>query len=112
MLPQSALDGEILARSDSAGASHDFADARRETRLRFLGYAIEVRVREAILALDDADWRPALDTDGELGEGAVGHRADRPGQPRKLARGNAADLPARAPPPRRAAHLTRLTNRN
>ena len=31
-LPQSALDGEILARSDSAGASHDLADACRETR--------------------------------------------------------------------------------
>lgn len=30
-LPQSALDGEILARSDSAGASHVLADACRET---------------------------------------------------------------------------------
>jgi hypothetical protein len=34
-LPQAALDGEILARSDSAGASHDFAFACRETRIRF-----------------------------------------------------------------------------
>jgi hypothetical protein len=34
-LPESALDGEILARSDSAGASHEFAGACRETRLRF-----------------------------------------------------------------------------
>ena len=31
-LPQAALDGEILARSDSAGASHDLAVACRETR--------------------------------------------------------------------------------
>ena len=50
-LPGSALDGEILARSDSAGASHDFADACRETDIRFsLGYAIKQPVREAILA--------------------------------------------------------------
>ena len=34
-LPADALDGEILARSDSAGASHDFAAALRETDVRF-----------------------------------------------------------------------------
>jgi hypothetical protein len=34
-LPESALDGEILARSDSAGASHDFASDCRETRIGF-----------------------------------------------------------------------------
>jgi hypothetical protein len=34
-LPESALDGEIPARSDSAGASHDFASVCRETRIRF-----------------------------------------------------------------------------
>ena len=50
-LPESALDGEILARSDSAGASHDFADACRETRIRYsLGYPINQTVREQILA--------------------------------------------------------------
>jgi hypothetical protein len=39
-LPKAALDGAILARADSAGASHAFADACRETRIRFsLGYA-------------------------------------------------------------------------
>jgi hypothetical protein len=31
-LPQSALEGEILARSDSAGASHDLADALERDR--------------------------------------------------------------------------------
>src|SRR3954471_18421021 len=34
-LPASALAGPILARSDSAGASHAFAEACRETRVRF-----------------------------------------------------------------------------
>jgi hypothetical protein len=70
-LPASALEGEILARSDSAGASHDFADACRETDIRFsLGYAIGEPVREAILALDEAAWRPAVNADGRERDGA------------------------------------------
>jgi hypothetical protein len=70
-LPQSALDGEILARSDSAGASHDLASACRECRIRFsFGYAIDERVRKAILALAETAWRPAIDQDGEPREGA------------------------------------------
>ena len=54
-----ALDGPILARSDSAGASHALAAACRETRVRFsFGYAIDERVREAILALPEAGGGP------------------------------------------------------
>ncbi len=70
-LPESALDGEILARSDSAGASHEFADACRETRIRFsLGYPINSGVREQILALDERAWKPAVNQDGAPREGA------------------------------------------
>ena len=70
-LPEQALDGEVLARSDSAGASHAFAEACRETRIRFsLGFPIEARVREAILALPESTWKPAIDADGEPREGA------------------------------------------
>lgn len=70
-LPQSALDGEIIARSDSAGASHDLASGCRECRIRFsFGYAIDERVRKAILALGEAVWRPAIDQDGEARERA------------------------------------------
>lgn len=70
-LPESALDGEILARSDSAGASHDFAGACRETRIRFsLGYPINSTVREQILALGEAAWQPAVNQDGEPRQGA------------------------------------------
>jgi hypothetical protein len=70
-LPKSALDGEILARSDSAGASHDFASGCRETRIRFsLGYPINTTVREQILALKEDAWKPAVNTDGELRDGA------------------------------------------
>jgi hypothetical protein len=70
-LPKSALDGEILARSDSAGASHNFAFGCRECDICFsLGYAIGAPAREAILALPDAAWRPAIDQDGKPREGA------------------------------------------
>ena len=70
-LPESALDGEILARSDSAGASHDFAGACRETRIRYsLGCPINSSVREQILALDEAAWTAAVNHDGELRDGA------------------------------------------
>jgi hypothetical protein len=70
-LPREALDGEILARADSAGASHDFAFACRETDIRFsLGYAITKPVREALLVLSERAWKPAVDRDGEPREGA------------------------------------------
>jgi hypothetical protein len=70
-LPHSVLDGDILARSDSAGASHDFASGCRETRIRFsLGYAINATVREQILALSEAAWAPAVNQDGQPREGA------------------------------------------
>ncbi len=70
-LPQSALDGPILARSDSAGASHDFAFGCRECDIRFsLGYAIRVPTREAILALGEAAWKPAINADGKARDGA------------------------------------------
>lgn len=70
-LPPSALDGPILARSDSAGASHAFAEACRETGIRFsLGYAITESARQAILAVEETAWTPALDADGKPREGA------------------------------------------
>jgi hypothetical protein len=53
-LPQAALDGAILARADSAGASHAFADACRETRIGFsLGYGLTEAARAAIVAVPE-----------------------------------------------------------
>jgi Transposase DDE domain group 1 len=70
-LPPAALDGPILARSDSAGASHALADACRETGVRFsFGYAMDARVREAVLALPERAWRPAINGDSQPREGA------------------------------------------
>jgi hypothetical protein len=70
-LPASALDGEILARTDSAGASHEFAFACRETNIRFsLGYAIGQPVQAVILEVPEAAWRPAVNADGQARDGA------------------------------------------
>src|SRR3954451_23101479 len=70
-LPPAALAGPILVRSDSAGPSHAFAGACRETRARFsFGYAIDQRVRSAILGLPERSWRPAINAEGQAREGA------------------------------------------
>ncbi len=70
-LPPEALDGPILARSDAAGASHALADACCETGVCFsFGYAIDERIRAAILALPERAWRPAINNDGQPREGA------------------------------------------
>ncbi|MGH3100080.1 MAG: IS1380 family transposase, partial [Thermoleophilia bacterium] len=70
-LPPEALDGPMLARSDSAGASHALAEACRETAVRFsFGYPMDERVRAAILSLPERAWRPAINGDGQPREGA------------------------------------------
>jgi Transposase DDE domain group 1 len=70
-LPPAALDGEILARSDSAGASHDLADACRETKIAFsFGYPLTEPVRQALEWLEESAWEPALGQDGQQRDGA------------------------------------------
>jgi Transposase DDE domain group 1 len=70
-LPPAALDGEILARSDSAGASHDLADSCRETSIRFsFGYPLTEPVRQALRCLEESAWEPAIGHDGEPRDGA------------------------------------------
>ena len=69
-LPDAVADRDeplaILARSDSAGASHAFAEALRARRIRYsLGYYVDERVGQAALALPRRRWRPALDADGQ-----------------------------------------------
>jgi Transposase DDE domain group 1 len=61
----------ILARADSAGATHDFAAALRQRKIRFsLGYYVDERVGEAALALPKRRWRRALNADGSPRSGA------------------------------------------
>jgi hypothetical protein len=76
-LPEEVADREcehpvaMLARSDSAGATHAFADALRERKIHFsLGYQVDQRVGEAALALPKRSWRRALNQDGRPRRGA------------------------------------------
>ncbi|HSD75840.1 MAG TPA: IS1380 family transposase, partial [Solirubrobacteraceae bacterium] len=61
----------ILARADAAGATHAFAAALRQRRIRFsLGYYVTETVGQAALALGQDAWQPALDADGRPRDGA------------------------------------------
>jgi hypothetical protein len=61
----------LLARADAAGATHAFAQALRERRIRYsLGYYVDERVGQAALAVPKKRWLPALDGGEEAREGA------------------------------------------
>jgi DDE family transposase len=65
------MDSEIVVRTDSAGATHAFAEDLREANIRFLmGLDLTEGVRAALLAVPEKAWRPALRQDGETREGA------------------------------------------
>ncbi len=62
---------QLLARSDSAGATHVFAAALRARGVGFsLGFALSEQVQHAILAVPEAAWTPACEPDGEPREAA------------------------------------------
>jgi hypothetical protein len=65
-------DGEwMLARADSAGATHGFVDALRERGLEFsIGFPMDEAVREAVLGLGESEWVEAIHQDMEVREGA------------------------------------------
>lgn len=59
-----------LARSDSAGATHLFAEACREHGLGFsFGYGLDARITVIVDDLEER-WVPAVEADGEPREGA------------------------------------------
>jgi hypothetical protein len=64
----------LLARSDSAGATHAFAAACRERGVGFsFGFAVDMRIQAVVDLIPQQCWAPALqsfDTDGELRDGA------------------------------------------
>jgi hypothetical protein len=65
-------DGEwMLARADSAGATHGFVDALRERGVEFsIGFPMDEAVRAAVLALPARAWREAICQDMEIRDGA------------------------------------------
>lgn len=63
---------EIVVRTDAGGQTHWLAEECADRNLWFsLGYGIDDRVRDAIMATnDDDDWTPAIEADGTHRHGA------------------------------------------
>jgi hypothetical protein len=62
---------ELVVRTDSAGASHWFAEECRDRNIGFsLGYWIDGRVRDALLLVQEEDWQPAREADARVRDGA------------------------------------------
>jgi len=61
----------VLARSDSAGATHTFAAVCRKRGVRFsFGFPVDERIQRIVDLIPDQCWMPALDSDGEIRDGA------------------------------------------
>jgi Transposase DDE domain group 1 len=62
----------VLVRSDTAGATHKFAEACRTAGVGYsFGYPVDVRVQDAVDTLNLADgWYPAIDTGDGIRDGA------------------------------------------
>ena len=63
---------KVLVRSDTAGATHRFADACRKQGVGFsFGYPVDIRVQDAVDTLTLGQcWYPAIDTAGGIRDGA------------------------------------------
>ena len=61
----------LLARSDSAGATHKFAKACVDSGVDFsFGFPVDHRIQRIVDVIPDQCWAPAVQTDDELREGA------------------------------------------
>ena len=61
----------LLARSDSAGATHAFAEACVQRGVGFsFGFPVDARIQGIVDVIPEACWHPAIATDGEFREGA------------------------------------------
>ncbi len=71
-LPVDPTEVEVVARADSAGLTHGFVNACRQSGVRFsIGYDLTEAVRTACLTVPARAWRPAVTADGrEDREGA------------------------------------------
>jgi hypothetical protein len=63
---------KVLVRCDTAGATHDFADACHTAGVGFsFGFPVDWRVQDAVDTLNlGAAWYPAIDTNGGIRDGA------------------------------------------
>ncbi len=61
----------LLARSDSAGATHAFAEACVERGVGFsFGFPVDHRIQRIVDVIPEQCWHPAIQTDGDLRDGA------------------------------------------
>jgi Transposase DDE domain group 1 len=86
-LPVNPQDREIIARSDSAGCSHEFLDACHERNVRFcVGHPLTQTMAQAVTNLPERAWSPAITADGtDIRDGAevaeITHVVDLSGWP-------------------------------
>lgn len=70
-LPVRPDEVDMLVRTDTAGATHDFTSGCRARGVRFsVGLPIDQRARDALLLAQEEDWIPAVETDGAVRDGA------------------------------------------
>jgi hypothetical protein len=70
-LPITPADTDIVVRTDSAGATHDFVEGCVERGVGFLvGLPVDAAVRDAFMLVQEEDWVPAIEADGTCRDGA------------------------------------------
>jgi DDE family transposase len=61
----------VVTRSDSAGATHAFAQACRDRRVWFsFGFPVDVRIQAIVDQVPEQGWAPAIQTDGGIRDSA------------------------------------------
>jgi hypothetical protein len=61
----------VVARSDSAGATHAFAQACRDRGVWFsFGFPVDMRIQAIVDQVPDHCWEPAIESDGGIRDGA------------------------------------------
>jgi hypothetical protein len=61
----------VVARSDSAGATHAFAQACRDRGMWFsFGFPVDTRIQQIVDQVPDHGWQPAIETAGGIRDGA------------------------------------------
>ena len=69
--PGDPAGARVLARSDSAGATHAFAAACRKRGVGFsFGFPVDARVQRIVELIPTECWMPAIETGDDLREGA------------------------------------------
>jgi hypothetical protein len=66
-LPISPSETEMLVRTDTAGATHDFIDGCVDRGVQLsVSLPIDAAVRDGFMLVQEEDWIPAVDVDGAV----------------------------------------------